>query len=150
MTLKTINFSDLKGLGERLREVRKAQKRPMQDIASVLNVHQTAISRWERGESEPPLEYLVYALNALKAPSIDWLLTGKDCGKAVEAPRPSPEIAGLLTQARTILEADHPVITPVFKQTIEANFWSVSQFEPEKKPGVAGGEETPVRAKAGK
>lgn len=78
MAEKRLPFRDLTGLGERLREVRKAKGVTLKQVAEELSVSYPSVARWEKGGSEPPLEYLLYAVRELGAASIDWLFTGED------------------------------------------------------------------------
>lgn len=82
MSEKRLPFSELKGLGIRLRLARG--EKSAQEIALELGVSHPTIYRWEGGSVEPPLEYLRYAVNKLGASSVDWLLTGDDPASRME------------------------------------------------------------------
>ena len=49
----------------RIREVRKAKKLSQTELAEMLHVHQTAVSQWENGKTEPDVDF--NACSALKS-----------------------------------------------------------------------------------
>ncbi|MRG28655.1 helix-turn-helix domain-containing protein [Laceyella tengchongensis] len=64
-------------LGERLRELRKKQKKTQGDIANHLDVDTATISRWERNQYEPDTSQLKQ-LAAHFSVSVDYLLGHTD------------------------------------------------------------------------
>lgn len=77
----------------RFRELRKKSEYSQDKLASLLNVHQTAVSQWELGKSFPDVNTLI-KLSDLYHVSVDYLL-GKDNMQLVaahkkEAPSPVP------------------------------------------------------------
>lgn len=69
------NFS--KQFGERLRKARYLKEMSQVEVAKEVGFIQNTISRYERGEREPPL-YLVYRFAKLYGVTIDYLLGFKD------------------------------------------------------------------------
>jgi len=62
-------------IGQRIAAARKAKGLTQRQLADAINSSDKAISRWERGESEPDLQSLVLLANYLEV-STDQLLTG--------------------------------------------------------------------------
>jgi len=52
-------------LGKRIREAREYKALLQRELAEILYVNQTAISRWERGVDEPSAEMIVKIAKAL-------------------------------------------------------------------------------------
>jgi transcriptional regulator with XRE-family HTH domain len=69
---------DLAALGRRIRELRGFDMQQA-EFARLLGVSQTQVSKYERGESEPPLEVLL-RLSQKYGKSLDWLVDGKGEG----------------------------------------------------------------------
>ena len=57
----------------RIKELRKANGYSQEKLASILNVHQTAISQWETGRTLPDID-LAHKMARLFNVSIDYLL----------------------------------------------------------------------------
>jgi predicted transcriptional regulator len=66
---------DLVAIGRRIRELRGFDIQQA-DFARMLEVSQSQLSKYERGESEPPLEILV-KLRERFGKSLDWLVIGE-------------------------------------------------------------------------
>jgi len=66
---------DLVALGRRIRELRGFDMQQV-DFARMLGVSQSQLSKYERGESEPPLGVLV-RLRKRFGKSLDWIVTGE-------------------------------------------------------------------------
>src|SRR5436190_1559944 len=67
---------DLVALGRRIRELRGFDMQ-QGEFARVLGVSQSQFSKYERGESEPPLEVLVRLCEKCGT-SLDWLVRGEE------------------------------------------------------------------------
>ncbi len=67
---------DLVALGRRIRELRGFDTQQA-ELARMLGVSQSQYSKYERGESEPPLEILV-RLSKRFGKSLDWLILGRE------------------------------------------------------------------------
>jgi transcriptional regulator with XRE-family HTH domain len=65
---------DLKAVGLRIRQLRGQTNQ--EEFAKGLGISQAQLSKYELGQSAPPLGVLV-ALGKSQAISVDWLLTGK-------------------------------------------------------------------------
>ena len=65
---------DLKAVGLRIRQLRGQTSQ--EEFAKGLGISQAQLSKYELGQSAPPLGVLV-ALGKSQAISVDWLLTGK-------------------------------------------------------------------------
>ena len=63
---------------EKLKELRKAKGLTQQQIATVLNVDKTRVSKWENGICDPPQYQLVKLANLLEV-SVDSLLGNTSC-----------------------------------------------------------------------
>jgi transcriptional regulator with XRE-family HTH domain len=66
---------DLAAIGERIRELR-GFKMQQAELARMLEVSQSQLSKYERGETEPSLEVLV-KLSRRFGKSLDWLVLGE-------------------------------------------------------------------------
>ena len=66
---------DLVALGRRIRELRGFDMQ-QSDLAKQLGVSQSQLSKYERGESEPPLGVLILLCEKF-GKSLDWLVKGK-------------------------------------------------------------------------
>ncbi len=66
---------ELSAIGRRIRELRGFDTQQA-DFARLLGVSQSQLSKYERGESEPPLEVLL-RLSEKFGKSVDWILTGR-------------------------------------------------------------------------
>ncbi|CAK3443785.1 XRE family transcriptional regulator [Vibrio lentus] len=62
----------MKNIGERIKTLRLNRGLPQKELAKLVNVSSTAISQWERGETEPRAKYLPKLCQALNT-TIDWL-----------------------------------------------------------------------------
>ncbi len=65
---------DLEAVGKRIRELRN--ETTQEDFALRFGVSQAQLSKYELGQSSPPLGFLV-ALARESGKSVDWILTGK-------------------------------------------------------------------------
>ncbi|MDE6474953.1 MAG: helix-turn-helix domain-containing protein [Clostridia bacterium] len=63
----------MEGLGKALKYQRMLNNYSQSQLADILHIRQSAISKWERGESEPSLNYLI-ALADLYDISLDELV----------------------------------------------------------------------------
>lgn len=66
-------------LGRRIRELRGFDVQ-QGEFAQMLGVSQSQLSKYERGESEPPLDVLVRLAEKFSK-SLDWLVTGQETSK---------------------------------------------------------------------
>jgi len=65
---------NLRAIGQRIKELRA--QRTQKDFAQLMGVSQAQLSKYELGQSAPPLGFLTgLAKDAGK--SVDWILTGK-------------------------------------------------------------------------
>jgi transcriptional regulator with XRE-family HTH domain len=76
MPKKSIVFSNLKDLGERLKNLREEAKLSQNAVAHELKITDASIVGWEKGTVEPRLGYLEYLSQKCKC-NLDWLLTGE-------------------------------------------------------------------------
>jgi transcriptional regulator with XRE-family HTH domain len=72
---KKVGGLDLFAVGHRIRELRGFDTQQA-DFARLLGVSQSQLSKYERGESEPPLQVLL-RLSEKLGKSLDWILTGR-------------------------------------------------------------------------
>ncbi len=63
-------------IGRRLRELRGFDMQ-QSEMAEMLGISQSQLSKYERGESEPTLEILL-RLREKYHKSVDWILTGEE------------------------------------------------------------------------
>lgn len=66
----------------RIKELRKANGYSQEKLASILSVHQTAISQWETGRTLPDIE-LAHRIARLFSVSIDYLLGLEEEGEKI-------------------------------------------------------------------
>ena len=71
---------DLKTIGRRIREIRGFYATQAQ-LGEVLGVAQTTLSKYEKGQAVPTLDFLV-RLKAHSGKSIDWIVTGEEVSNA--------------------------------------------------------------------
>lgn len=71
---KKTGLVDLVAIGRRIRELRGFDMQQA-DFARLLKVSQSQLSKYERGESAPPLEVLIQ-LKERFGKSLDWIVTG--------------------------------------------------------------------------
>jgi transcriptional regulator with XRE-family HTH domain len=69
---------DLKNVGRRIREIRGFDL-TQAEFGKNLGVAQTTLSKYEKGQAAPTLEFLV-RLKAHSGKSIDWIITGEEKG----------------------------------------------------------------------
>ncbi|MEY4762760.1 MAG: hypothetical protein RLZZ200_2616 [Pseudomonadota bacterium] len=67
----------MKTIGQRIRELRKAQKRTLQDVGDLFSIKTSSVSNWETGKSTPTTEKLS-KLARYFGTSVNYLLTGVD------------------------------------------------------------------------
>ncbi len=65
---------DLRGIGGRIRELRAGTTQ--EEFASVLGISQAQLSKYELGQSAPPLGVLIRVAEKYYK-STDWILTGR-------------------------------------------------------------------------
>jgi transcriptional regulator with XRE-family HTH domain len=66
---------DLKAMGRRIREIRGFDLKQA-ELAKILGVTQTQLSKYERGKSVPSVDILL-KLKHFSGKTIDWILTGQ-------------------------------------------------------------------------
>ncbi|HVR23926.1 MAG TPA: helix-turn-helix transcriptional regulator [Candidatus Polarisedimenticolia bacterium] len=66
----------LKVIGRRIRELRGFDLTQAQ-FGKMLGIPQTTLSKYEKGQAAPPLDFLV-RLKAHSGKSIDWIVTGEE------------------------------------------------------------------------
>jgi len=71
---------NLKTIGRRIREIRGFDVTQAQ-FGEVLGVAQATLSKYEKGQAPPTLDFLV-RLKAYSGRSIDWIVTGEEANKA--------------------------------------------------------------------
>jgi len=71
---RTSTGVNLRAIGERIKELRA--QRSQKDFAQLMRVSQAQLSKYELGQSAPPLGFLT-ALAKDAGKSVDWILTGK-------------------------------------------------------------------------
>ena len=136
---KRLPFSDIGNLAKLLRQARKKAKKSQVQAALDLGVGQSAVSKWEKGETEPPLEYLKYALMEYKI-SLDSFLTGKGSGQEeTDLPQRNRETTRLLKQAEEVIESEGPY-SDALAQTIKAFHLSVTSVTGQKTASIECGE----------
>jgi len=62
-------------MGRRIRQIRGFEMRQV-ELAKILGITQTQLSKYERGQNAPTLELLL-RLKHLSGKSIDWIVTGE-------------------------------------------------------------------------
>lgn len=67
---------DLKAIGRRIREIRGFEL-TQADFGRMLGIGQTQLSKYEKGQSVPTLEFLL-KLKAYSGKNIDWIVTGEN------------------------------------------------------------------------
>jgi transcriptional regulator with XRE-family HTH domain len=67
---------DLKNVGRRIREIRGFDL-TQAEFGKMLGVAQATLSKYEKGQAAPTLEFLV-RLKAHSGKSIDWIVTGEE------------------------------------------------------------------------
>ena len=67
---------DLAAIGRRIRELRGFDMQ-QSEMAEILGISQSQLSKYERGESEPTLEILLRLRDRYQK-SVDWILTGEE------------------------------------------------------------------------
>jgi transcriptional regulator with XRE-family HTH domain len=88
------------GLGERIKELRKARGWTLDQLAKESSLTKGFLSQVEHNKGQPTGRVLLGIARALGA-SVDWLLTGEDEGPVVETARPvevPPELADLAVE----------------------------------------------------
>ena len=70
---KAVSEVDLRAVGQRIREVRN--RTTQEAFAQVLGISQAQLSKYELGQSAPPLGVLA-KLARLSGKSVDWILAG--------------------------------------------------------------------------
>jgi transcriptional regulator with XRE-family HTH domain len=66
---------NLRAIGQRIKELRA--QRSQKDFAQLMGVSQAQLSKYELGQSAPPLGFLT-GLGKDSGKSVDWILTGQD------------------------------------------------------------------------
>ncbi|MBO0470138.1 helix-turn-helix domain-containing protein [Enterococcus sp. DIV0242_7C1] len=64
-------------IGKKIRELRQAKKMTQKDLAKILNVTPQAVSKWERGESNPDIQILIH-LSQFFHVSVDEIIGNKN------------------------------------------------------------------------
>ena len=75
MIKKALEFKGLKPLGRRLQKLRMKSGLSARAVGRELGVAGTTITRWENGEIEPRLAYIIYWIEKHEADPY-WLLFG--------------------------------------------------------------------------
>jgi transcriptional regulator with XRE-family HTH domain len=65
---------DLDAIGKRIRRLRN--QATQEEFAEVLGISQAQLSKYELGQSAPPLGFLI-SLARHRGKSVDWILTGQ-------------------------------------------------------------------------
>jgi transcriptional regulator with XRE-family HTH domain len=71
---------DLQAIGRRIRQIRGFDLTQAQ-FGKIIGVGQTQLSKYEKGQSAPTLEFLM-KLKAHSGKSLDWIVSGEDVSTA--------------------------------------------------------------------
>lgn len=83
----------MKTIGQRIRELRKAQKRTLQDVGDLFGIKTSSVSNWETGKSTPTTEKLA-KLARFFGTSVNDLISGTDAPHHVPAAIFAPATMG--------------------------------------------------------
>jgi len=76
------------GFSERLFELRSKHNESQETFGAKIGVSRQAVSKWETGEANPDIKYIVKISECYDV-TTDWLLTGKDqISKEIDLPLP--------------------------------------------------------------
>lgn len=96
-----------KGLGARIRQIRKQLGLNQKSLGEILGVGTSMVSAYESGDSVVPPESLVKIAEEGKT-SLDWLLTGRNRTTSPEPVRPlSPDEKQAVQTAEAVLKVAH-------------------------------------------
>lgn len=73
---------DLKAIGRRIRQIRGFDL-TQAEFGKIMGVGQTQLSKYEKGQSAPTLEFLL-KLKAHSKKSLDWIVNGEENAKGIE------------------------------------------------------------------
>lgn len=79
----------MKGLGLRLKTLRKNRKMTQEAVATLLNIHRTTYTKYEKEHAEPSLD-VVCALSEIFEVTVDELLKPRTAHAPTLAPAPIP------------------------------------------------------------
>lgn len=83
MAVKTVPLKDIKTFAARLKKARENTGLTAVAMAKRIGASHTAIGNWEKGISEPPLEYLVHLVKEFEC-DLNWLLLGRVHQRSVD------------------------------------------------------------------
>ena len=98
----------MKGLGQRLKALRKSRKMTQQDVADRLKMHRTTYTKYETERAEPPLD-VICALSEMFSVTVDELLKrpkAVDDSDKADASKPTSAQA-----SKTALRVRSPIAT---------------------------------------
>jgi transcriptional regulator with XRE-family HTH domain len=74
---------DLQAIGRRIRQIRGFELTQAQ-FGKLIGVGQTQLSKYEKGQSAPTLEFLL-KLKGYSRKSLDWIVTGVEASRATDS-----------------------------------------------------------------
>lgn len=105
-------------IGERITELRKAEKLSQGQLASLLSVSRQAVSKWENDQSAPDTLKLIQLADVLKT-DIEYLSTGRVTEPKVEQVIVKvPEIQEKIVEKPVIQYIEKPVVQYVEKPVV--------------------------------
>ena len=105
-------------IGERIAELRKAEKLSQGQLASLLDVSRQAVSKWENDQSAPDTLKLIQLADVLKT-DIEYLSTGRVTEPKVEQVIVKvPEIQEKIVEKPVIQYIEKPVVRYVEKPVV--------------------------------
>jgi transcriptional regulator with XRE-family HTH domain len=99
--------------GDNLKEVRTEKNLSQGDLAEMLGVHPTQLSRYERNLSSPSLELIVKLANALEVPT-DRLIYGSKEQK-VKTQLKDTELLNLFSKVQSLNKAEQECVKTFLK-----------------------------------
>lgn len=81
-------------IGNRIRECRKSQHLTQETLAAILHVHQTAISQWEKGKTEPDMSNILKMAEMFSV-SAEYLM-GATEGRTTQDSAPREEVIDII------------------------------------------------------
>lgn len=93
---------------ERLKELRKRKNISQADLANMIQVHFTQVSRYERGETKPNAEAMTKLAKALDT-TVDYLMNGSTDDVAIEAGL-DKELIGRFKQVKDLNPEDKKTV----------------------------------------
>jgi transcriptional regulator with XRE-family HTH domain len=105
---------DMQGFGEKIARLRKRRRWTQRELADRMHIHQSMVTRWEKGQVAPRNDTLERLATTFEI-TVDELLSPIMSLQKVSAPVDDPEMRQLFSEASALEGKDREVLKAVIE-----------------------------------